>query len=124
MQSITYLVARLLLAQMFLIAGINKVMAYAGTQAYMDSMGVPGMLLPLVILLEVGAGLAIIVGWKTRWAAIALSLFTLVSAFIFHSNFVDQMQITQFMKNLSITGGLMLVALIGAGRLSIEGHNT
>jgi len=122
MQSIAYLVARILLAQIFLLAGINKITGYAGTQAYMDAMGVPGMLLPLVILLEVGAGLAIIVGWKTRWAAIALSVFTLVAAFIFHSDFQDQMQMILFMKNLSITGGLMFVALVGAGSLSIEGR--
>jgi putative oxidoreductase len=122
MQSIAYLVARILLAQIFLLAGINKITGYPGTQAYMDAMGVPGMLLPLVILLEVGAGLAIIVGWKTRWAAIALSVFTLVAAFIFHSDFQDQMQMILFMKNLSITGGLMFVALVGAGSLSIEGR--
>ena len=107
MQPIIHLVGRILLAYIFLLAGINKISGYAGTQAYMDSMGVPGMLLPLVILLEIGAGLAIIIGWKTRWAAIALSLFTLIAAFIFHSNFEDQMQMILFMKNLYISGGLI-----------------
>lgn len=123
MQPTIQLAARILLAQIFLIAGINKVTAYAGTQAYMDSMGVPGMLLPLVILLEIAGGIAIIIGWKTRWAAIALSIFTLIAAFIFHSDFDDQMQMIQFMKNLSITGGLMILSLVGAGRFSVEGRH-
>ena len=124
MQPIIHLVGRILLAHIFLLAGINKISGYAGTQAYMDSMGVPGMLLPLVILLEIGAGLAIIIGWKTRWAAIALSLFTLIAAFIFHSNFEDQMQMILFMKNLSISGGLIILALVGAGSLSVDARNT
>jgi putative oxidoreductase len=113
------LVGRVLLAHIFLLAGINKISGFAGTQAYMDSMGVPGMLLPLVILLEIGGGLALILGWQTRWAAYALAGFTVVAALIFHSNLGDQMQMIMFMKNLSIAGGLLILAVNGAGAFSL-----
>lgn len=114
------LAGRILLAHIFLLAGINKISGFAGTQAYMDSMGVPGMLLPLVILLEIGGGLALILGWQTKWAAYALAGFTIVAALIFHSNLGDQMQMIMFMKNLSIAGGLLILAVNGAGAFSLS----
>jgi putative oxidoreductase len=114
------LVGRILLAHIFLLAGINKISGFAGTQAYMDAMGVPGMLLPLVILLEIGGGLALILGWQTRWAAYALAGFTIVAALIFHSNLGDQTQMIMFMKNLSIAGGLLILAVNGAGAFSLS----
>ena len=115
------LAARILLAHIFVLAGLNKIGAgYAGTQGYMEAMGVPGMLLPLVILLEIGAGLALIVGWKTRWAALALAGFTVLAALIFHNNLGEQMQMILFMKNLAITGGLLLLAEHGAGAFSLD----
>ena len=119
----TELIGRILLAQLFLIAGIHKITAYAGTQGYMEAMGVPGMLLPLVILLEVGGGLMLILGWKARWAAAALSVFSLVSAIIFHHNLTDQMQMIMFMKNLSIAGGMFILAVHGSGVLSLDERN-
>jgi putative oxidoreductase len=118
------LVGRILLAQIFLLAGLNKIAGYAGTQGYMESMGVPGSLLPLVILLEVGGGLALIIGWQTRLAAYALAAFTLVAAVIFHSNLADQMQMIMFMKNLAIAGGLIILAVHGAGSLSLDRRRT
>jgi putative oxidoreductase len=118
------LVGRILLAQIFLLAGLNKIAGYAGTQGYMESMGVPGSLLPLVILLEVGGGLALIIGWQTRLAAYALAAFTLVAAVIFHSNLADQMQMIMFMKNLAIAGGLIILAVHGAGGLSLDRRRT
>ncbi|HID49282.1 MAG TPA: DoxX family protein [Chromatiales bacterium] len=116
------LAGRLLLGQIFLLAGLNKIPGYAGTQAYMESMGVPGALLPLVLLLEIGGGLAVILGWQARLASYALALFTLVAAVIFHSNFGDQMQMIMFMKNLAIVGGLLILAGNGAGGLSLDGR--
>ncbi len=113
-------IVRILLAHIFIIAGLNKIVGYAGTQGYMESVGVPGMLLPLVILLEVGAGLALVVGWQTRWAAFALAGFTVLSAVIFHSNLGDQMQMIMFMKNFAIAGGLLLLAEHGAGAFSLD----
>lgn len=114
-------VARVLLAHIFILAGLNKMGAgYAGTQGYMEAMGVPGMLLPLVILVEIGAGLAVLLGWQTRWAALALAGFSVLAALIFHNNLGDQMQMILFMKNLAITGGLLLLAEHGAGAFSLD----
>jgi putative oxidoreductase len=120
MNKYSSVIARVLLAHIFILAGMNKIMGYAGTQGYMESMGVPGMLLPLVILVEVGAGLAVLVGWQTRLAAYALAGFTVVSAVIFHSNLGDQTQMIMFMKNFAIAGGLLLLAEHGAGAFSLD----
>ena len=121
MLKITDLFARVLLGAIFLMAGMNKLGAgYQGTAGYMDSMGVPGELLPAVIALEIIGGLMIIIGFKVQWAAYALAGFTLLAAIIFHANFADQMQSILFMKNLAITGGLLLLAIHGAGQLSLD----
>jgi putative oxidoreductase len=124
MEKISQLVARIFLGHIFLLAGISKLSAYEGTQGYMDMMGVPGMLLPLVILLEIGGGLAIIAGWQTRWTAIALAGFSVVAAAIFHNNFADQMQMIMFMKNIAISGGLILLAVHGAGAYSLDNRRS
>jgi len=119
----TELLGRILLAQLFLMAGLHKITAYTGTQGYMEAMGVPGMLLPLVILLEVGGGLMLVFGWKVRWAAAAMGIFSLASAVIFHHNLADQMQMIMFMKNFSIAGGMFILAVHGAGVLSLDERN-
>ncbi len=107
----TQLIGRALMSSIFILAGINKLSAYAGTQGYMESMGVPGVLLPLVILLELGGGLAVLLGWQTRIAAFLLAGFSVLSALIFHADVNDQMQFILFMKNLAMAGGfLFLVA--------------
>lgn len=111
---------RLLIAAMFVNSGIGKISGYAGTQAYMESQGVPGMLLPLVILVEVVGGLAVIVGWQTRIAAFLLAGFCLLSAALFHLNFNDQMQTIMFMKNFAIAGGFLFLVAHGPGALSID----
>jgi putative oxidoreductase len=113
-------VGRILLALMFLMAGLNKISGYAGMQGYMDSMGVPGALLPLVIALEVLGGITLMLGWHTRLTAFLLAGFTLLATLIFHSNLGDQTQMLFFMKNLSIAGGLLLVVSHGAGPYSID----
>jgi len=120
MNNIITLLGRILLAHMFLLSGITKISSYEGTAGYMDAMGVPGALLPLVILLEVTGGLLLIVGYKVKWASYALAGFTLVTALIFHSNFADQMQLIMFMKNLTITGGLLILSVHGSGKLSLD----
>jgi putative oxidoreductase len=113
-------VGRILLALMFLLAGLNKISGYAGMQGYMESMGVPGALLPLVIVLEVLGGIMLMLGWHTRLTAFLLAGFTLLATLIFHSNLGDQTQMLFFMKNLSIAGGLLLVVSHGAGPYSID----
>lgn len=114
------LVGRVLISFMFLMSGLSKIGSYEGTQGYMEAMGVPGSLLPLVIAFEVLAPLAIIVGFKTRIAAFLLAGFSLLSAVLFHANFDDQMQAIMFMKNVTIAGGFMFLVAHGAGKFSID----
>lgn len=120
MSKYSSLIARILLSHIFIMAGISKITGYAGTQGYMESVGIPGMLLPLVIILELGGGLALLVGWQTRLVSYAVAAFTVVAAVIFHSNMADQMQMIMFMKNFAIAGGLLLLAEHGAGAYSLE----
>lgn len=120
LNSALILAARLLMAWIFIGAGLSKTGAgYAGTAGYMESVGLPGMLLPLVILLEIGGGLALVLGFQTRLATLALAIFSIVSAFIFHSG-ADPMQQIMFMKNLAMAGGLLAFTVFGAGRLSLD----
>ena len=95
---------RVLIALMFVMSGLNKMNNYSNTAGWMEAMGVPGNLLPLVIVLEVLGGAAIMIGWQTRIAAILFAGFSVMSAVIFHADFSDQNQMTHFMKNISITG--------------------
>lgn len=111
---------RTLLALIFIVSGVGKVGAYAATQGYMEAFGIPGMLLPLVIVVEIAGGLALAVGWQTRWAALALAGFSLVSGLVFHSNFGDQMQMILFMKNLSMAGALLFIVANGPGRTALD----
>lgn len=116
------LLARVLMAAIFIMAGIEKIKGYEGSAAYMQSFGVPGSLLPVVIFAELAGGLAILFGVFARTAAVGLALFCLVSGAIFHSNFSGdgaQTQIIMFMKNLAMAGGFLLLAANGPGRLAI-----
>ncbi len=114
---------RFLLSLIFITSGFGKISAYAGTQSYMDSMGVPGALLPAVILLEILGGLAIIVGWKTRIWAFLLAGFSILSAVLFHANFGDQMQMIMFMKNLAIAGGFLGLVASGPGSWALDNRS-
>ena len=107
------ILGRTLLAGVFLAAGVNKIGAYEATQGYMEAFGVPGALLPAVIAFEIAAAAALIIGWRARLAAALLAVFTILSAIIFHADFSDQVQSFMFLKNLSIAGGLLLVAAHG-----------
>jgi putative oxidoreductase len=122
-QSLAAPAGRVLIALIFITSGVNKLANFAGTQAYMDSAGVPGVLLPLVIAVELLGGLAVIVGWHTRLAAFLLAGFSLLSGILFHSNFGDQMQMIMFMKNVAITGGFLMLVSLGAGPYSIDNRN-
>ncbi|EOD55736.1 DoxX family protein [Aeromonas molluscorum] len=120
MRDVALLVGRILLALMFVIAGWGKIGGYAGTQGYMEAMGVPGALLPLVILLELGGGLAIMLGLFTRSIAVLMAGFTLMAAFLFHYQPAEQMQMLMFMKNLSVAGGFLALAAAGPGAFSLD----
>ncbi|MDP1637225.1 MAG: DoxX family protein [Candidatus Nitrotoga sp.] len=116
------LTARLLASAIFISAGFSKLGAgYAGAQGYMASVGLPGELLPLVIALEIGGGLALLLGFQARLVAFALSVFCIVSGVLFHSG-TDPMQQIMFMKNLAMAGGLLAFTLFGAGRMSLDGE--
>ncbi|GAA0361623.1 DoxX family protein [Bowmanella denitrificans] len=114
------LTARVLLIALFFLAGTSKISAYEATAGWMNAMGVPGSLLPLVIVAEVGGALALLIGFQTRLVALALALFTLASAFIFHLDLADQTQFLMFYKNLSISGGFLALMLLGGGKLSLD----
>ncbi|MDE8754205.1 DoxX family protein [Pectobacterium polaris] len=121
LESTALLVARILMPILFIVAGYGKLGdAYAGTQQYMQAMGVPSFLLPLTILLELGGGLAILFGLLTRTVALFTAGFTLLTALIFHSNFAEGMNQLMFMKNLTIAGGYLLLAVTGPGAFSID----
>jgi putative oxidoreductase len=118
------LLGRILLAALFLPAGLQKLSGYAGTQGYMEAMGVPGALLPLVILLEIGGGLALIAGFKVRWTSVVFAGFCAVSAFIFHYQPQDQMQMILFMKNIALAGSFLILASVGAEKFSLDNKGT
>ena len=111
---------RVLIAAVFLMAGINKIGGYEGTAQYMVANGLPDLLLPLVILLEIGGAIAIILGFQTRLVALGLAGFCILSGIIFHGNTDDQMQMIMLMKNFAIAGGFLVIASHGAGRFSID----
>jgi putative oxidoreductase len=120
MNKYSHLAGRILLALIFVIAGIGKINDPAGTTGYMEAMGIPGILLWPTIALEVLGGIAIIVGFKTRLVAYLLAGFTIATAVIFHSNFGDQMQMILFLKNLAIAGGFLLLASSGATTFAVD----
>jgi len=112
---------RILLASLYLLSGLSKVgPGYTATAEYMNSVGVSGSLLPVVIATEIIGALAIIAGWQTRLVAFLLAGFTLLSAALFHNNLGDQIQMIMFLKNVSITGGFLILVANGAGVLSLD----
>jgi putative oxidoreductase len=123
-QALSAPLGRTLIAAIFVVAGLQKISGYDGTAGYMEAMGVPSALLPLVILLEIGGGLAIVVGWQTRLVAAAFAGFSVLSAIIFHWNFGDQIQSIMFMKNFAIAGGFLLLVAYGPGAYSLDNRNT
>jgi putative oxidoreductase len=124
-------IGRVLLALMFILAGFGKLTDIGGTAGYIASGGLPlaSTLAVLVGLLELVGGIAIAIGFQARWAALALGLFTLVASLLFHKFWAvaaDQAFVQQlmFMKNLSVAGGLFIVAALGAGPASFDAHRT
>lgn len=112
--------ARLGLAYIFLIAGYGKLTGYAGTEQYFQHLGLPTALLPLVILLELGGGVALVLGLFTRWVAVALCAFCIATGFIAHYHPGDHAQMINFMKNVAMAGGFLLLAIYGAERFSLD----
>ena len=111
------LLARILMAYIFIVAGYGKLTAYSATVGYMEAMGVPGAMLPLTIFVELGGGLALLFGLQARLAAFGLGIFSIMTAFLFHGGADDA---NNFMKNIAMAGGLFYLMLYGAGKFSMD----
>jgi putative oxidoreductase len=114
------LAGRILLVILFLLAGFSKIGGYAGTQAYMQSAGVPGALLPLVILTELGGSALIVLGLWTRLAAFLLAGFSVLAGAIFHHAIGNEIQQLMLLKDISIAGGFLVLVAHGAGAWSLD----
>ena len=114
MTKIFDLVARISISILFLLNGIFKINNYEGTIGWMESFGLPGILIYPAIILEIVGPILIIIGYQTRIAAAALSLFCIATALIFHNDFSDQMQLTAFLKNIALAGGFLFLVVNGA----------
>lgn len=118
--NILLLIGRIMLSVVFIKAGYDKIGSFANVQKYMDSQGVPGALLSLVIATEIGFGLMVLVGYKTRLGAFALAGFTVLAALLFHLKLSDNVQYLFFTKNMAITGGFLALMVAGAGAYSLD----
>lgn len=121
---------RFLLAFIFIMAGLNKIGGFAGTAGYIASKGLPmsEIIAALTILVEVGGGIMLVVGWNARWAAAALAGFSMLAAIIFHAPWAaaeaaKQTEMIMFMKNFAIAGGLLQVVAFGSGPFSLKKEN-
>jgi putative oxidoreductase len=118
-------IGRLLIAAIFLLSGVGKIFNPTGTQAYIAAAGLP---LPeisyaIALVVEIGGGLLLLLGYRTRLAALGLAIFTLMAAVGFHHNFADQNQMIHFLKNLAIAGGLLQIVTFGAGGFSLDARS-
>ena len=126
-QPVAALVGRILLAVIFIISGFGKIPGFEGTVGYIASKGLPMPQLVAIgtIVVELGGGILLAVGYKARWAALALAVFTLLAAIIFHNFWAVEAaqkmaQQINFLKNLAITGGMLMVFAFGPGRYSVD----
>lgn len=128
LQSLAAPAGRVLLSLIFIVSGLGKIFGYAGTAAYMSMMGVPGALLPIVIIVELGCGIMLLLGYRVQIAAVLLAGFSLVAGVLFHllpglsetDAMMQQLQQIMFLKNVTIAGGLAYVFAYGAGKYSID----
>lgn len=130
-QNLFALIARVLMAALFLPAGISKIAGFAGTVVYIGSVGLPMPELgaAIAVVVEVGGALALLLGFHTRWAALLMALFTLVAGVFFHAFWnvapeAMQMQQIMFMKNIAIAGGLLALTAFGAGSISLDARKS
>ena len=114
------LIARILLGLLFIMAGIGKLGDVSGFGAFMATGGIPAALAWPVVLFEILAGLALVVGLQTRLVALALGAFCVVSGLLYHCDPADQMQMTQLLKNLGLAGGYLALWVTGPGSLSVD----
>ena len=117
---IVEILGRILLSAIFLINGIGKIFNYEGTIQYMENFDVPGYLIIPAIIIEILFPILLIIGYYTKFSALVLSLFTLVLAVIFHTDFSNQMQLISFLKNIAIAGGFLIIFVYGPGKYSLD----
>ncbi len=124
LQAVVSLVGRILLAAIFVISGYNKLMGPAGTQKHMADAGLPAVqvLYVLTVMIELGGGLLLVLGYRARVVAAIMFLFLIPVTLTFHTKFAEPMQMVNFLKNLGIMGGLLMVVAYGAGAISIGGR--
>ena len=120
MTNILDLVGRVFISLVFLLSGINKIGNYEGSVGWMESFGMPGIFLIPAIILEIVAPILIIIGYKVKIAAALLSVFCIVTALIFHTDFSNQMQFVSFMKNMALAGGFLFLVINGTKDFSLE----
>jgi len=120
MTNILDLLGRILISILFFLNGIFKINNYDGTVGWMESFGMPGILIIPAIILEIVGPVLIIIGYKTKLAAGLLSIFCITTAIIFHNDFADQMQFTSFLKNIALAGGFLLIFVNGAKDFSLD----
>ena len=113
-------IARLLISALFLISAYNKIISIDGTMSWMEGFGIPGLLLYPTIALEIILPLFIIIGYQARIAAGLLAIFCIATAFIFHYDFVDQMQTIAFLKNLGLAGGFLFIVANGTKDWAVD----
>jgi putative oxidoreductase len=120
--NVTLLLGRLLLAAIFILAGVQKFGAIEGTAGYISSVGLPAgtALAWLAAIFETVAGIALLIGFQTRYTSWLLAAFCVFTGLVFHYQPADQMQMIMFMKNLAIAGGLLALSTAGAGSLSLD----
>ena len=114
------LVGRLLVASLFLLEATSKIRGYDLAVAYMERFSVPSALLPLAILVELGGSLLLAIGWQARLAALALAIFSILTAVLFHANLADRNQVLHLEKDLAIAGGRRGLCAFGPGPYAIE----
>ena len=120
MTNILDLSARILISALFFTNGVFKIMNYDGTVNWMEGYGVPGILIIPAIILEILGPVLIILGYKIKITAAILSIFCLATAFIFHNDFSNQMQLTSFLKNIALSGGFLLLVINGSKKFSLD----
>ena len=117
---IVELLGRIFLSLLFLIEGIGKISVQENVVMYMEDYGVPGILFIPAIVLEILFPIILIVGYRTRWAASIMALFTFAVAIIFHTDFSEGMQMMLFLKDIAIAGGFMIIVAYGPGKISLD----
>ena len=120
MTNILDLVARILISALFLLNGVFKISNYDGTVGWMEGFGIPGILIIPAIILEIVGPILIILGYKAKIAAGLLSIFCIATAVIFHNDFLDQMQLGSFLKNIALAGGFLFIFINGTKDFSLD----